>query len=69
MTGHIIATGLVPDAVHDWLGELTADFKIRLMAELAIDVSQQTGQSLPEVLQEVTNEVYESDVFDDRLSA
>lgn len=69
MPGHVIAAGLIPDAVHDWLGELTADFKIRLMAELAIDVSKQTGQTLTEILQEVENEIYSAEVFDDRLSA
>jgi hypothetical protein len=58
MTGHIIATGLIPDAVHDCLDELPDNLKIQLMAELAIDVSKRTGQPLTEILEEVENLIY-----------
>ena len=69
MTGHIIATGLIPDAVSDWLDELPANLKTQLLGELIIDVSKQTGQTLTEILQEVENEIYSAEVFEDKLSA
>jgi hypothetical protein len=69
MTGHIIAAGLIPDAVHDWLDELTTEFKTQLLGELIIDVSKQTGQSLTEILHEVKDEIYNAEVFDDKFAA
>jgi hypothetical protein len=69
MTGHIIATGLIPDAVHDWLDELPTSLKTQLLGELIIDVSKETGQTLTEILHEVENGIYGAEVFDDRFSA
>jgi hypothetical protein len=69
MTGHIIANGLIPDAVHDWLDELPTSLKTQLLGELIIDVSKETGQTLTEILQEVENRIYGAEVFDDKFAA
>jgi hypothetical protein len=69
MPGHIIAAGLIPDEIHDWLDGLPTSLKTQLLGELIIDVSKRTGQSLTEILQEVENGICGAEVFDDKFSA